>query len=234
MSLLLKKRRERFLAQEAAQLLGETWDFGPDRESPDFIVTAQGRRFGLEISEIFTGGQGPAGSALRRMESRTHQAIENLRYEYEAIANIPLTVKFVGNLNAKNMAMVVPALLAEALENKPALHHFVFDTGEGLRVHATKALRPDWFSVNDRVGWVDRDPMPRIADAIAQKSGKLGEYKSAAGPDIRLLLIADRFSNSGKLRLESSPPLNLLGFRIVYFYSRPEVVTVFDDSGQWA
>jgi hypothetical protein len=183
---------------------------------------------------FFTGGQGSAGSALKRTESHTHQTIESLRREYEAIANIPLTVKFVGSLSAKNMAMVVPALLAESLENKPLRHRFVLDTRDGLRVHVTKARRPDWFSVNDRVGWVDRDPMPRIADAVAQKSGKLAEYKNAAGPDIRLLLIADRFSNSGKLRLEGSLPLHLQGFRIVYFYSRPEAVTVFDDSAQWA
>src|SRR5271155_5087352 len=34
----LQKRRERFFAEEEARLLGQNWNFGEDREHPDFVV----------------------------------------------------------------------------------------------------------------------------------------------------------------------------------------------------
>jgi len=51
----------------------------------------------------------------------------------------------------------------------------------------TKAFRPEWFSVDHRVGWVDRNPLPIIMDAIKKKSNQLERYRAAAGLDIRLL-----------------------------------------------
>lgn len=112
----------------------------------------------------------------------------SLRLKYEAIANIPLIVKFVGDMRADNLATVVLALLAQDLSSKSTGHHVVLDSGSGLRVRVTKAFRPDWYSVNDRVGFVDRNPRRIIADAIEKKAKELTRYKDDAGADIRLLL----------------------------------------------
>jgi hypothetical protein len=65
-----------------------------------------------------------------------------------------------------SVATVVPALLAQDLSSKSIGHQVVLDSGSGLRVHVTKAFRPDWYSVNDRVGFVDRNPRRIIADAL--------------------------------------------------------------------
>jgi hypothetical protein len=81
--------------------------------------------------------------------------------------------------------------------------------------------------MKDRVGFVDRDPMPRIAAEVKKKSGKLPQYRQAADSDIRLLIVADRINNSGKLTLEEQASLDLLGFTVVYFFPYPEEVTVF-------
>ena len=94
------------------------------------------------------------------------------------------------------MALVVPALVAEDLASKPVGHHTVInpDTGlrAGLRVHVTKALRPNWFSMKDRVGWVDGNPMPSIAAAVKKKSRKLPRYRQDVGlDDIHLLLVSE-------------------------------------------
>ncbi len=126
--------------------------------------------------------------------------------------------------------MVVPALVARYLLSKPIRYHEVLDLAKCLSVHVTKGFRPDWHSVNDRVGWVDRDAASRISDAITKKSQELPRYRQRVGSDVRLLIVADRIYNSGKLALDESRLVNLQGFRTVYFYSRPESVTVFDGS----
>jgi hypothetical protein len=224
----LKKTRERFFVEEAAKRLGKTWDLGPDREHPDFLVTEDAQQFGLEVSEIFMGPQSRAGSAMKEMESNTQRAVEALRHEYEAIANTPLRAQFVGDMGAENMASIVPAFIEEDLPSKPIGHHVVIDTGKGLRVHVTKAFRPEWFSVNHRVGWVDRFPIKRIAEAIEKKAKELPRYREAVGANIRLLIVADRIHNSGKFMLEETTALDLRRFQAVYFFPYPETVIVFD------
>ena len=195
------------MASEAAKSLGKTWRFGDDREHPDFIVFDGTEQFGLEVSEIFIGPQGHAGSALKQRESRTQQTVNELRLQYEAAANIPLNVRFVGKLDAENIVLMIPELIASNLPSKPIGHQLVIDTGMGLRVHVTKSFRPDWYSINERVGFVDRNPQKTIADAIEKKSKELSRYVEETGPDVRLLLVADRIHNSGKMTLEKPSPI---------------------------
>jgi hypothetical protein len=228
----LKKNRERFFVEAAAKLMGKTWTIGPDREHPDFVVTEGAQQFGLEVCEIFTGQQGRAGSAMKQMESHGQRAVDALRSEYEAITNIPLTVKLVGDVCPENLALVVPALVAEDLASRPIAYQAKIDlnTGlrAGLRVYVTKALRPNWFSMKDRVGFVDLDPISRIAAEVKKKSEKLPQYRQDAGSDIRLLIVADHINNSGKVMLEEHASLDVMGFQAVYFFPYPEAVIVFD------
>lgn len=225
----MKKQHERFLVEEAAKLMGKTWTLGPDREGPDFLVTEGKQKFGLEVSEVFTGQKIRTGSKMKKKESKTRKTIDALRTEYEKITNIPLRVQFVGDLRTENMAKVVPALAAEDFASKPILHHVKFDLDDGFSVHATKALRTDWFSVNDRIGWVNRDPIQCIADAVKKKCKKLPQYKESVGSDVRLLLVANRISNSGKLMLKEQAVLeDTRGFRVVYFFSYPDSVTAIE------
>jgi hypothetical protein len=138
-----QKKQERFFAEEAARSLGKTWNLGGDRENPDFVVTEGAQQFGLEVCDVFMGLQNRAGAAMKAKESATQRRMNALRREYEAIADIPLTVKFVGDTCADNMATVVAALVAEDLPSKPIAHHVVVDSSSGLRVHVTKAYRPE-------------------------------------------------------------------------------------------
>ena len=111
----VKKKRERFFVEEAARSLGKTWGLGEDREHPDFIVAEDSRQFGLKVCEIFMGPQNRDGSAMKAKESITQSRVNALQVECEAVANIPLNVRFVGYMSAENIAMVVPALVAENL-----------------------------------------------------------------------------------------------------------------------
>ena len=101
------------------------------------------------------GPQSPAGAAMKEKESNTQKGIDALRIKYEEITNIPLRVQFLGDLSADNMATVVSKLVEKDFACKPILHHVKIELGDGISVHVTKAFRAEWFSVNDRVGWVD-------------------------------------------------------------------------------
>ena len=103
MTIPSKKKRERFFVKAAAKLMNKTWSLGPDREHPDFLVTEGAQQFGLEVSEIFTGRQDRAGSAMKEKESKAQRAVDALRREYEAITNIPLIVKLVGDVAMRGM-----------------------------------------------------------------------------------------------------------------------------------
>ena len=225
-----QKKRERFFAEAAARLMDKPWDLGTDREHPDFIVAEGARQFGLEVTQIFVGVQGDRGSSLKAAEGKMQGIVNELQRQYEAIENIPLIVKFVGNMEADNLETLIPALLAEDLPSKSVGYHFVHDTTVAhptrarLRVHVTKGFHPEWYSVNDRVGFVDRRPHEIIAAAIAKKAADLPRYKGAAGTDIRLLLVADRISNSGKLMLDQDRQFELHGFEAVYLFPYPENV----------
>jgi len=225
----LQKRQERFFVEQAAKLLGKTWILEADCEHPDFIVTEGGQRFGLEVCQIFTGQRDNSGSAMKRAESGIRRQLEAFRRQYEAVTPTALRVQVVGHLSPENMATIVPALIAEDLGSKPVGHHLVIDQDNGLRLHVTKEFRPEWFSVNHRVGWVDRNPLQIVVDAIKKKSIELARYHATAGPDVRLLLVADRMHNSGKLVLCDATPLLTEGFRVVYLFSYPESVAIFTD-----
>lgn len=231
----VKKQQERFFAAEAARRLGKVWNLGEDREQPDFVAIECGVRFGLEVTEIFKGLQGPSGSALKAHESSTRRVVSSLQRKYESVSDVPLTVKFVGNMEPDNLATVVPALVAQDLQSKPLGYHFIHDTTvllpnhARLRVHVTKWKR-NWFSVNDRVGFVDLHPQAIIATAIELKAKNLTRYKAASGNDVRLLLVADHISNSGKLRLEGASNFAFHGFSAVYFFPYPESVIVLPES----
>jgi hypothetical protein len=232
----LQKKQERFFAEEAARFLGKSWNFGNDREHPDFVVTESGKQFGLEVTKIFMGPQSHSGSTLKAKESTTQRIVTALQREYEAIANVPLIVKFVGDMQADNLATVVSALLAQDLPSKQTGYHFVHDTSivhhtrPRLRVHVTKGLRPNWYSVDDRVGFVDRNPHGIIATAIGKKANELMRYRNAAGDDIRLLLVADQISNSGKLLLKKGSQFDFHGFKAVYFFPYPEAVIILNNA----
>ncbi len=224
-----KKRHERFLVEQAANRLGRAWYIDPEnRENPDFLVTEGDHHFGLEVHEIFTGKQDESGSSMKKLESRKQKSIDELRIKYEAATAITLMVQFVGSKDTENLATVVPALLAEDLASKALGYYCRIDLNGDLRLHVTKALRADWYSVDDRVGLVNLNPMPHIVDAVEKKSQRLAEYSRAAGSDIRLLVVADRISNNGKLKLAEKSPLDTKGFRAVYFFSYPESVTEFE------
>jgi hypothetical protein len=220
----LQKAYERTFVEETAKHIGATWRI-QDGERPDFIVSDGSTKFGLEVTQIFTGEQDHSGSAMKTNESIRHKRIDGIRRAYQAVHDVPLWVRFRGRLNEETLAHVKDALLAVDFPSKPLLHTVVLDEGMGLSVRATKAHRPIWIYEDDGRGWLDHAPEEKIVERITIKAKLIPQYKSTAGSDVRLLIVANRFENSGKLTLRSSTAFDLQGFQKVYFYSRPMSVT---------
>ena len=169
-----QKDREQFFAEHAARSLGKAWRFDQSIERPDFIVSEAGHRFGLEVTGVFMGLQASGGSLMKAREFKTQKVVNAMRRAYEAAADVPLHVRFVGIMDAGNMAKVLPALLAEDFPSKPVAYQTVIDTGSGLRVHVTTGFRPNWYSVNDRVGFVERNPSHHRGSHSKESAGRQG------------------------------------------------------------
>ena len=223
----MNKMQERFFVEEAARSLRVPWEILEERESPDFIVDDGGCRFGLEISELFAGPVGIGGAIRKAAESFHQKTIDRYRSAYERERTVPLRVAILGKVTRGSMEELLTMLLSHDLEAMRPGERFEVLTSNLFKAHVTRGLRHEWFRVNDRVGWVNTNPLPIIDKAVAKKSKLLPRYREAAGPDIRLLLVANRLFGSGKLQLVNDSIVDTQEFRIVYFFSYPETVTVF-------
>ena len=223
----MNKRQERFFAEQAAHKLNVPWDIGEDRESPDFVVTEGNLTFGLEVSELFTGPMRTSGS-IRKTEESIHQdTINRYRKVYEDKTGILLRVQILGTINESTMGELVNRLVRHDFAARKVGEQIRFRFNHNFKAHVTKALRGEWFRVDDRVGFVNTNPLPIIRKAVAKKARNLDRYQLAVGADVRVLLVANRLHSSGKLKLVEEARIDTCGFHAVYFFSYPESVTVF-------
>lgn len=226
MTRLIQKRFERIFVKEAIRSLGVEWIIFEERDPPDFIIADGDNHFGLDVVDIFVGSQDGHGSQMKRAESDTQKLLNNLRRQYEAEANVNLCVKFLGRLAPDTLAKVVPELVALDLAAKPLAYQTAFEIQVGfeapLKLFVTKGNRSEWFARGDRAGFVTRNPDPIIAAEIAKKGKKLAQYKSLVGDDVRLLLVANRIPNSGKIGAKTESAFDFCGFSAVYFFPYPE------------
>ena len=220
----LKKHKEQSEAYQASWKLGEEWQL-EDRESPDFLVTSAGRCFGLEVTSCHIGPKTRKGSAERAKESSNHQGLTEIRARYEAAGGVGLNLRYRGQVSANAADELLLALLNTGFETRT-----LFDPPERLDlsdamvyVHATPNV--SWLILNDRAGWVSQDGS-FLQREIDLKAKKLPTYRQAFD-DIRLLVVADRIYNSGKLQLQDGFRPLLRGFDAVYFFSYPSSVSAF-------
>ena len=225
----MNKLQERFFVEEAARLLGLRWHVGYDMESPDFLVDEGSCRFGLEVSELFSGPMGVRGAIRKIGEVRHRRMIDQCRRAYAEQRQFPLQVQIVGTVSNDTMNELLTFLLAQDFAQSQLGASVVFQPTDHLKAYVTRAYRQHWLCVNDSVGLVNINTLPKIVDAIVGKSRKLKEYRSNAGTDIRLLLVADRRLASGMLELIGDASIDTLGFRVVYFLSYPDTITVFHE-----
>ena len=220
------------MAEQAAESLGRQWTLY-DREAPDFVVVDGATRFGLELCRVFAGPQGRKGAATKAAEALTQRRIDACRQQYElATAATPLAVRLVGCLCDVHLAGVVPALLALNLHERTPGHSAciqLFECGAQLSIHVRRSIagHASWQSVNDRGGWVNRNPVASVQKAVHNKALSLSTFrKRTRVPDQRILVYCDATMNSGRLRLDPGTQVDLAGFDVIYFFPYPEAAIV--------
>ena len=243
-----KKQNEYFFVKEAANLIGVQWELVAREESnggPDFIVHEEGNSFGLEVCEIFKGKVRPEKGSTLKEETVTNQRLINeMRQQYESVEeNVPLYVKFLGDVREDNKSEIVRILLDMKLKEKnfPYLADSILEHDPGsLKIFVRRLpdgwerdrlYRPDWFNVKDSGGWVEKDS-GKILEAIEIKSQKIGQYrknvakelglKDPENCDIRLLIVSDHMWSCGQVKPDKELVNNLHGFNTVYFHPFPE------------
>lgn len=225
----LQKRTEHNFALKAFQLLNNQWEIIEQREQPDFIIREGARTFGLEVREIFLNeNQDKGGSSIKQTENHRSKQLERFAHSFEKKSDLALHVRLLrkpdaGNVSECELKQLHKALTAEHLESRETGYQTQFLLPCGTKVWVTKEFHSRWYILNDRVGWVSQDPIELIQAAIDTKGKKLDTYRKNAGPDVRLLLVANHLNNSGKITI--SPTTNryfdLQGFTKVYFLSHP-------------
>ncbi|MGV3553208.1 hypothetical protein [Rhizobium sp.] len=219
-----QKVRERLFAERAGGLLGQSWTLGGDRENPDFLVDCEGHIFGLEVVQIFAGRASRKGSAIRQQEAARHEILQRARRRVGELRPGELRVQVVGAVTDEIVDQLADGILEYDIEKMSPGTRFTV-TGGGAKAYVTRAFVSDWFAVADRVGWVGRDPVPAIEAALLSKKDKHTAYRAVA-EDIRVLIVADRTQNSGKLVLEADTRLDVKPFRAAYFLSYPDSLVV--------
>ena len=227
-----QKTHEKHIATEAARLLSWRCTL-VENEQPDFIiVTHRGNRFGLELSQLFAGPQNRKGSKRKINEMATQRRIDEIKSQYERQTGIALAVQLVGDMSDASMNAIVPTLITlNLLDQQPGSRTRVtLDCGPAqLSLHIRRTIpgHARWYSINDRVGWVDRSPQLRIQDSINAKASSLPSYRERTGiSDQRLLIYCDATTNSGKMRAVSALQIDPAGFNAIYFCTYPETATV--------
>ena len=226
-----KKTRERHIALEAAKYLGVHWVLS-DHEAPDFIVTEDRQRFGLELTEVFSGHSSRRGSHQKAREVRVQRCIDRLKGQYEAETGTSLSVQLVGDLSHENLNCLVPRLIAMGLACKPQGYRTQFSldqSEESLSIHVRRTPHgyARWRSVNDEVGWTVLNPTERIQMAVHDKAMQLADYRKRTDlSDQRLLVFCNAIMNSGKLRVTSDVTIDPAGFDAVYFFTYPDAATI--------
>ncbi|SOB95022.1 hypothetical protein [Thalassospira xiamenensis] len=233
-----QKKSERQFVESTAKILELNWKIIDEGEKPDFIVEHLGAKFGLEVTEIFNGPKTRKGSAIRkRKEAHRISQLRTLQQVYEAETGVKLYLRFLrspannsrGNISDIELEEVHKALLAENLESKTFGFSQMLDLPSGGKLQITIYRHSDWVIINDQVGLVLQSPAEKIQAAIDDKIGNLECYKGRAGDDIRLLIVADRRNNSGKISIPENRLIEIdrKGFSTVYFLSHPyEAITL--------
>lgn len=220
----LKKHKEQSEAFQASLKLGEEWEL-ESHESPDFLVTSAGHRFGLEITECHIGPKGNKGATARAKESTNHNWLTEIRRRYEYAGGVGLNLRYRGQVGPIAAEELLQALHNARFEtHKPVDRFDRLDLTNG-KAYVFRTLNAYWMMLDDRSGRVSHDGS-FLQREIDVKAKKLLKYREVCA-DIRLLVVANRIYNSGKLELQDGFRPKLRGFDAVYFFSYPSSVTAF-------
>jgi len=222
---MVSKVQERIYAEKAIELLAVDWTLEDIPDPPDFEIRSGVFFFGLEVRQIFAGGERDFGSPQKRSEKIKSSLVSKLAEQFYELGGRPINVKVLGGVSDESILPIARALVSSTPQTSWKNASICLD---GVKVFVTRL--PDslsrysrWTVVDDRVGWPRQVSSNELQSAIDKKADNLRLYKDKYA-DIDLLLVADRTFNSGRLLPPGVFRISNPGFRSVYFLSYPESI----------
>lgn len=255
MTKIAQKTEERQYFETARGIMETVWEniSKPEQEKPDFVVKDGDHQFGLEVTRIFKDQSGFGGSGAKSLEGQRQRQLDKLRRKFgnQHAAKIHLRLlrhphrSPASTLSKEEIHEVWEELLKSELDKKPIGFGFYRTLPGGNKLQVTVEYHARWYVIDDQVGFVYQEDLDeeypenwqtlksKIENAIDEKLCNFAEYVSNAGADIRLLIVADRIYNSGKMRFSRPEEISIdtQRFQAVYFMSYPQELTVFPKTG---
>lgn len=219
-----KKDIEIYFAKTTAKLLDKLWDVRASEDEgdwPDLIVKTKLKEFGLEVREIYID-ELRKGSEKKGLEAKSRSVIKQLANSYYKSSKIPIKVENRGDISRLENLLDAIKEAVPALERDERKELIIYN---GCVVYIQRLPNSfgeyrRWSYLSDTNGWVGKFDNIKIQNFIESKSAKLPKYKKHIS-DVRLLLVSNRVSNSGKADIEHSFNCNRHGFNAVYYLSYP-------------
>lgn len=207
-----------------------------EREAPDFVISFEGRRIGLEVTELFIDGDGRSLQPQARSSIGSRIAMR-ARSRYEQLGGKPLHVSIgltLGNeLRSVNRDQLAESLAEFLLALDPPLDQYVSwqrsyqDDPLPAEVHYLHILAvPSWSMAHWYVpesGWVAPLEEGLLQAVVDEKAAKLSDYQRAAA-EIWLLIAVKGWSASQLFEIRS----NLRPERVTSPFSRTYYLSAFD------
>lgn len=226
----VKKERERHYLNGFLNTIKWKVTSIEDFESPDFIVTIDGKRIGIEVCQIFKEND-TGGSQLKREEVSRSKYLGNLSTAYYAKGGKPVNLQILGDFLALDTNEIVDLIRNHTPDEISKKIDIEKSTKHGS-VYFYITRLPDYFSnysrwtcINNSIGWRHQLALAKLQKTVQLKANFLCKYKENAQAEIVLLLVADRTQNSGMVHYdETQGGLISRGFHQVYLYEYPEAV----------
>jgi len=208
----VKKIRERQLFERAQRLVA-VWPAGivdDQGESPDLVITAPGRLYGVEVTERIEG--------KRRAQVELHRAVcdraRRLYLQSIGIAGLSVAVIFRNGISLKKSDQqpfaeeLATVVARQAPRNGPERlnlqlregHNFSSSVFSTIFVHRVpEATRDNWRSAD--AWWVPRISAQDVDSEIQRKEPKIADYLCRV-PAVWLLLAADGFNASSAASID--------------------------------
>lgn len=234
-----KKKRERFFLDRFLESIGLQPDGIEEREGPDFVLTLEKKRIGIEVTHLHIReiSSDPLPQAL---ESITQRIVSEAERHYKSLGGTPALVTVLFNsalrtdgLHRSSVARDLAQLVNDVdLPQGSALDWQSWDENKwdhpiSKVIHSLHIWAvPD----NDlarwriaRAGWVAPMTAERLQEAISCKCQKIHAYKAIV-PEVWLLMVSDGTKPSQAF--QSARGLNVSaaggGFSRAFYYKYPD------------
>ena len=231
-----KKKREKFFLDRFLELQGISPAFIQPSDPPDFLIDLEGRKVGIEVTELFIRSYNLEAHPLQVIESVTNQIVSKAREIYFDSDNPPVlsTIVFSNRITPDSRRDEIAKLIADKIRKMNLSNSQVADwrpneneneecvLSESVSLIHTRRV-PDlrfarWNVA--RAGLVAGLTPKHLQEVIDKKAEKISAYKKYA-EEIWLLIVADRTRPSQKFFVTPDFPLDLVTspFTKTYFCS---------------